>query len=68
MCERNEKGDLELPPCTSAGVDGEELQVDNLLHISEGKAGWLSVARNGECCRKGRSHLLILGGSLSVCV
>lgn len=67
LCECNEKGDLELPPCPSAGVDGEELQVDSLLHTLEGKAGWSPVAGGGRCCRKGRSHLLILGGSLSVC-
>lgn len=40
------------PPSTSAGVDGEELQVDNLLHISEGKAGWLSVARIGSAAER----------------
>lgn len=60
MCTLNENGEPELSACTSAGVGGEEVHLDDLSHISEGKTGWLPVARNGKCCRKGRSHLLIL--------
>lgn len=56
MCIHNEKGDPELSPCTSAGVDGEEVHMDirgeNWLLASGGK--W-EVMQKGQIL-----HLLIL--------
>lgn len=56
MCIHNEKGDPELSPCMSAGVDGEEVHMDirgeNWLLASGGKWG---VMQKGQIL-----HLLIL--------